>query len=143
MNEVWAAISAIASVVSASAIYLAVRQLKFNSWIKAQELFTIKEFVESRKLVNRKFTNPEEAWTDEEKEQALYLCRRMDELAWLSPYLSKRKIINVWGYPIAKSWLVVETFVIEERRISKWPEKWKAYENIAIKALKKTGINQT
>ena len=48
---VFQAIGALSAMVGCIAIVLAARQLRFNCWLKAQEIFTEEKFVEARRKV--------------------------------------------------------------------------------------------
>jgi hypothetical protein len=63
------------------------------------------------------------------------VCRKMSELADLVPILNKKKTFDTWDDPVAKAWVVLESFVNEERRRCDWPIKWKAFEDLGKKAM--------
>jgi len=44
----WTAIGAIAALVAAGGILFAARQITFTGWLRAQEIFTHKDFVKAR-----------------------------------------------------------------------------------------------
>lgn len=131
----WSAVSAIATLFAALGIFLAARQLRFSAWIKAQEIFTAEPFVAARKLVFSHLATPTEQWPDAHQENALLLCRRMDELCHLAPYLGRRRIIEWWASPLAKSWAAVAWLVERERAQSRDPGKWRAFQQLAEKSL--------
>jgi hypothetical protein len=53
IRELWSAVSAIATVVAAGGILFAFFQLRFDAWLKAQELFTDEKFTSARGLILR------------------------------------------------------------------------------------------
>lgn len=133
----WSALSAIFTGIAAFAIFMAKRQLKFEAWLKAQDLFTEKKFVDARGVVYSLKGRPYNSWSTDETENAMLVCRKMDELAHLIPYLGKKKVLDVWDNPIARTWSILEDFIKYERSPSKanWQQKWFAFENIAKKAI--------
>jgi hypothetical protein len=132
------AVAAIAAVVGSYTVYLAVRQLRFDAWLKAQEIWTTKPFTEARGHIFAHLDGhtPQE-WTNANESEALEVCRRMDEFARLTPYIRKKTVIRVWGSPFAKAWLVLEPVVKRERAKCEWPDKWQAFEHLGLAALKK------
>ena len=82
-----------------------------------------------------------------EKDHALLVCRKMDELAHLKSYVGEEKIIEVWGIPMGKSWMILgETVVKDERnkdKRNKSPEKkWNAFQHLAEKAIEKHNLKK-
>lgn len=139
------AIGTLAAVVGAAAILIAARQLRFNSWLKVQEIFTDEKFVKARGNVYSKLPGRAEQsdknWTDDD----FLVCRKMDELARLAPYLGlfgsgRKLIIETWKDPLAKSWIVLRPLVKEEQE--RWPEKWKAFEEFGKEAAKQLGLKE-
>jgi len=139
----WGAFGAISTAVGAIAmcsalalIFWAKRQLRFDAWVHAQDLFNPKhekdEFITARKIMFRRYHNKETEWSGEEREQAMLVCRQMDQLVQLAPFLTEKKILNTWYDNIGKCWHVVEGIVKEEQE--KWPQKWKAFERLGRKA---------
>ena len=63
----------------------------------------------------------------------------MDELAWLVRYrfISKNRVLNTWDDTIGKCWAVLQEFVREERKKTKWDVKQKAFEVLGEKSLKR------
>jgi len=133
----WIAFTAVATAVGSSAIVFAIRQLRFDAWLKAQEIWTGKEFREARAHILARSDKATEAWKPEKEElqTALEVCRKMDEFAGLLPYLPRRTALQVWGVPFAKAWLVLRPVVEQERAKCHWPEKWQALERLGEKAL--------
>ena len=133
----WDAIAAIAAIASAVigiyavvTIKLAKQQLQFQSWLEAQKIFTNSEFTEARARLFKA-----ESAADlllEDPPLAEYLCRRFDELAWLSPYLGK--LVEAWDKPVLHAWVLLEKFVQEKRKQDHWPQKWSAFEKFAKEA---------
>lgn len=131
----WTAVGAIATVVASIAIFLAVYQLRFEAWLKAQEIWTARDFTEARGRVFARLDNGNQRWTKNEETEALQVCRKMDEFAGLIPYLPKRTALRIWGVPFAKAWLILEQVVERERAKCAWPDKWHAFEKLGRSAL--------
>lgn len=138
----WDAIAAIAAIASAAigiyavvTIKLAKQQLQFQSWLEAQKIFTNSEFTEARARLFKA-----ESASDLLQEDLEYLCRRFDELAWLSPYLGK--LVEAWDKPVVHAWALLEKFVAEKRKQDHWPQKWSAFENFAKVAKQRFGKRQ-
>jgi hypothetical protein len=132
----WTAIGAIATAVGAMAIFLARSQLRFDAWLKAQEIWTMRDFTEARGRVFARLDKPGQVWGAEEEAEALNVCRKMDEFAGLIPYLPKRTALRVWGVPFAKAWFVLAPVVDRERVKSRWRDKWHAFERLGRSALR-------
>jgi hypothetical protein len=130
----WSAVGAIATVFATIGIFLALRQLRSAAWLKAQEVFTEKKFTEARGEIFSRLGHNSSHWSEEEKKLAMDVCRKMDELCRLTPFLGRRAIA-VWDDPIAKAWTVLEPLVREERERCRWDTKWRAFEKCARKAL--------
>lgn len=133
----WSAISAVATVFAAGGIFLARKQLRFDAWLKAQEIFNGKEFTEARGRVFARLDTEPREWTGLERNEGLDVCRKMDELAWLIPHLPKRTVLRVWGDPFRKAWLVLAPLVEEERVKCAWSKKWEAFERVGKEALRR------
>jgi hypothetical protein len=132
------AVAAIAAVVGSYTVYLAFRQFQFDAWLKAQEIWTTKQFTEARGHVFARLdSHASEEWTKTDELEALEVCRRMDEFARLIPYIRRKTVLRVWGSPFAKAWLVLEPVVKRERDKSEWQEKWQAFEHLGLAALDK------
>lgn len=131
----WSAVSALATVAGAAAIFFAARQLRFEAWIKAQDIWCSCEFTRDRTKVFARLGNLGQPWTAEETAVGLNVSRRVDEFARLAPYLGQRRMLAVWGDPLAKAWLVLQPLVCEERKSTEWPTKWDAFEELGKKAL--------
>jgi hypothetical protein len=132
----WIALTAIFTAVTGLGVLVVQHQLRFDAWIKAQEIFTEKEFVEARMQVFPCFENPTLTYNEE---NAYVVCRRMDELAHLARFIAfrgKSKILKVWGGPIAIAWLTLEPFVKKEREKTGGQAKWEAFERLGKKAVK-------
>lgn len=132
----WTAIGALATVVGAAAIVFAARQLRFEAWLKAQEIWVSDDFTAARGKIFSRLENLQQPWTPDDKVLGLIVCRRVDEFVRLAPYLGERRILRVWGDPLAKAWLVLKPLVREERNKTVWPTKWDAFERIGTKALR-------
>lgn len=141
----WPALGSIAAAVSAVAIGIAAYQLWFHAWLKAQEIFTSRCFVRARGAVFAHFDDPGQPLPDPRSDYAKEVCRRMDELAYLAPFLGlpflpffgRKNVLRVWGNPIAKAWLLLEPTVKEEREISHWAEKWRAFQKLGEAAVRR------
>ncbi len=133
----WSAVSAIATAVGAAVVFLVRRQLRFEGWLKAQEVFTEDEFTRSRGQLFARLDDHDRPWTDDEKRNGLKVCRKMEELAALASYFPKKTILREWGDPLAKAWVLLEPLVREERITSNWKDKWHAFEKLGKEALHK------
>jgi len=129
------AVGAIATFVGAAAILLARRQLRFEAWLKAQDIWTASAFFEARARVFARLDEPDSSWSEAETTEALNVCRKMDEFAGLIPYLPKQTALRIWGVPFAKAWLVLAPIVEKERTKCRWPDKWHAFERLGRLAL--------
>ena len=136
-QTLWSALSAIFTLIGASGICFAARQLKFNAWLRAQEVFTDEGFIELRSwLFERQYP-----WTEAEKPRAKEACRRFDEFAHLVPFLGltpsggKKLALKFWADPIATAWRTLEPIVTEERTLTRWHDKWKAFEVLGREAI--------
>jgi len=131
----WSAVSALATVIGAGAIAFAARDFHFSVWLKAQEIWRGPEFTKARGEVFARLDKPPQQWRPDETERALDVCRNMDEFARLAPYLGKRKMLAIWGDPLAKAWLVLKPLVEAERDKAHWKEKWDAFQALGDQAL--------
>ena len=131
----WLAVGALATVVGVVAIFYAGRQLRFAGWLKAQEIWVSDDFVVARGKLYARLEDLKQPWTPEQKAVGLTACRRIDEFVRLAPYLGKRRMLEVWGDPLAKAWLVLQPLVHEERELTGWSEKWDAFVKVGTKAL--------
>jgi len=139
-NIFWTATGAIFTTVAAFAIVFAARQLKFDAWLKAQDLFVKDDFRDARKFVMEDLKGIAfSEWTLDQKNQGLLVCRKMDEFVRLGPFLGrtfllKSRMLDVWYDPIGKCWSVLKPLVHEEQ--TKWPEKWDAFARFGKRAEK-------
>jgi len=133
----WSAVSAIFTAITSIAIIFAIMQIRFDAWLRAQEIFVEDNFRNARATVFSLINKPMKEWSSDEKKAAMKVCQKMDELVHLSPYLSKRRILENWDDPLGKSWLALEPFVKKEREDCNWPDKWKEFEKYGSKALQK------
>jgi hypothetical protein len=108
MSELfWSAVSGIFTAVGSIAILFAIRELRFSAWLKAQEMWNADStFRQARARVFQRLDALDTPWSKEDEDNALDVCRRMDEFAGLIPYLPKKTALRVWGVPFAKAWLV-------------------------------------
>jgi hypothetical protein len=132
----WYALTAIFTGIASVGIILAYRQLRFQAWLKAQEIWSADDFTERRGRIFARLDDKDRDWSKEEKSDALQACRKMDEFAGLIPRLPKRIALRVWGVPFAKAWLVLEPIVNEERAKCGWQDKWHAFEQLGTSALR-------
>jgi hypothetical protein len=132
----WSAFGAIATAIGAIAIVFAISQIRFEAWLKAQEIWTASEFTNLRERIYQRLNNSNADWSNEEENKAKDACRKLDELAGLIPYLPKKIAIKAWGVPYAKLWTILEPIVIKERKLMEWPDKWKAFEKLGKSSLK-------
>ena len=136
----WSAVGAIATMFAVAGIFQAAKQLRFDAWLKAQEIFT--SFTDSRTKVYAHLAKPTEVWSPPDKEEGLLVCRKLDELCHLAPYLGRGKILDAWGNPLATSWVLLKWLVQQERDKSSWPTKWAAFERLGEKALEAVHMPQ-
>ncbi len=138
-------VATLAAAIGCGAIVITARQLRFNWWLKAQEIFTEEKFVKARANVYSRLpgrTNQlGEDWTDDD----FLVCRKMDELARLASCLGlfgsgRKLIIETWKDPLAKSWLALRPLVKEEQE--RWSEKWKAFEEFGRDAARQLGLEE-
>lgn len=149
MNEaqlLFQAIGAISALVGCVAIVVAARQLQFNCWLKAQEIFTNDKFVEARRKVYSRLPGRtcelSKEWTPADH----LVCRKMDELVRLSPYLGlfgagKRLILETWNDPLAKSWIALRPLVEKEQE--RWPKKWSTFQEFGKEAVAQLKLDDT
>ena len=133
----WTMVGSLASLAGATAIGLAVRQLRFDAWLKAQEIFTDEHFVNSRGAVFARFDDSQNPWPEVRGADALRVCRRMDEMAHLAGGVGRDKMLDVWGNPIAKAWLLLKPTVEFERTQSRWDNKWEAFKALGEEAVRR------
>lgn len=137
-------LGAIAAVVGAYGIIWAARAFKFNTWLRAQEIYMDNKFYEARESV---FGNWDEANRQPKANasppdnDARLVCQKMDELARLADYLGEEKMIEVWGFQMAKSWLILKKFVKAKREKDGF-NKWDAFERLTKKAITKYNLPQ-
>lgn len=132
----WSAVSAIFTIVASVGIYFVYIQMRFQAWVKAQDIFTDKNFIVARTKVFDCIDHPYKSCS---LNDANIVCRKMDELAHIVPYLAflgKRETLKYWGDPIAKAWCLLEKHVIIEREHTQWLSKWLAFENLGNEAIK-------
>jgi hypothetical protein len=113
------------------------RDRDFHTWLKAQDVWTDKEFVKRRGAIFKRLDNLNAPWSADEISEAKETCRKMDEFAHLVPFLGVKKVLAVWDDPLAKAWVVLQEIVEKERTSTKWKEKWMGFSTIGQDALDK------
>jgi hypothetical protein len=113
------------------------RDRDFHTWLKAQDVWMEKEFVQRRGLIFKRLNDLNAPWSDEETREAKETCRKLDEFAHLAPFLGVKKVLAVWDDPLAKAWIVLQNVVEKERENTKWGEKWMGFSTIGQEALDK------
>jgi hypothetical protein len=134
-NYFFNGVTAFFAAIGTGAIVVAVRQFYFSTWLKAQEIFTGEYFTTARGVVLQYYCQSDKVWTEENKKKRVLVCAKMDELARLVPFISKKKVLETWDDPMGKCWHVLQDFVIQERQETSWEVKWKAFEDLGKEAL--------
>jgi hypothetical protein len=134
-STVWSAIGAIGTLAAFGAILYAVRQIKFEAWTHIQDKWNNKEQYRLRKALFERRETKNRNWTTGEIEDAKNVCGRMDELARLVKFTSRKEIIEIWHVPVAKLWDVLEEIVMKER--VNHPLKWEGFERLAKDCVKR------
>jgi hypothetical protein len=132
----WIAFTGVATLLAACAVVVAVRQLRFEAWLRAQEIWTAKVFTQQRRTIFAFLDVNDKTGITEKTEIALEVCRKLDEFAGLIPYLPKRRALQVWSVPFAKAWALLSEIVENERKKCRWPKKWSELERFGKEALK-------
>lgn len=138
-------ISAFAAAVAAGLSYRAIRanaenarkQRQYTAWVEAQRIYTEDpKFEKARGAVfnrlPRKEINQLAAWGND-KELAIYACRKFDKLAHILPFLDRRRR-HSWDEQFAKAWSVLKAVVDEEREGAGGELKWVAFEKVGTQA---------
>ncbi len=142
LGDFWTAFEAVATTFMGVAVFVAVRQLQLEAWIKAQEIFTKDDFIKARGTVFSHLSNAGSCWEQKDQEAGFIVCRGMDEFCHLAPYFAfskiegQKKVLDVWDDPIGKSWALLEPLVMEERKKVKWDKKWKAFKELGCAAFR-------
>jgi hypothetical protein len=113
------------------------KEREFNSWLKAQDVWNDEGFRTGRGKIFQRLRDRNRVWSRTEREEALDICRRMDEFAHLAAFLGRRRMLNTWDDPVAKAWIVLEAVVFDERVHSRWRYKWNTFELLGRDALAK------
>jgi hypothetical protein len=129
----WDMVSALATVGATVAIAIAIRQFRFEAWLRAEEL--IRSFHEDRAKVFSRLPSCTGSWSPEEKAHALEVCRKMNTVAYLLRFLPRREALEHWDDPLAKAWVVLKPIVDEERVRTHWKSKWRHFEIWGERAL--------
>ncbi len=142
-NTFWTAAGALATMGTGLAVYYAAIQLRFEAWLKAQEIWVDKDFTDARGRLFRHLREPNSAWTQDDQQDALLVCRRTDEFCRLAPFFAftkrggRRRILKVWFDPIAKSWRLLKALVEQERSNVGWNTKWAVFQEFGERAYAK------
>ncbi len=137
----WTAFGALATMVAVFTIFFAGRQLRLDAWVRVQEIFVKRNFVNARTRVFRHLHDPHLVWDAKDEEAGLEVCRRMDEVCRLAdyfsfiPYIGKRKFLKVFEDSLGKSWALLRLLVMAERDKVEWNTKWDAFEKLGGAAL--------
>jgi hypothetical protein len=132
----WEMVSALATVALTIAIFVAIRRFRFDAWLRAEEL--IRSFHQDRAKVFLRLPFCSDKWEDdEEKKNALDVCRKMNTVAYFLRFLPQREVLEHWDDPFAKAWAVCEKIVNEERDKTRWKIKWRHFEKLGQLALEK------
>ena len=145
LTLVFTGLGAIAAIIGAGGILWAVRSFKFNTWLAAQKIYMDQEFYEARKTVLSKFPFDEKnppTFSGAKEDQALFVCRKMDEFAHLTSYVGEEKIIEVFGSPMGKAWMILKETVKKECGRASHPKKWDAFKHLAEKAIGKHNLEE-
>ncbi len=129
--------------------YFVARQIKFGTWIKAQDIFMDQKFTDARSKVfgqliedHVPIENFEKLIQQEpHKEHGMLMCRQLDGFARLIGRwgLSEKEACNVWGNPLMKAGKLLHPLIKEEQKQCKWDSKWAAFEKLARKAWESAG----
>jgi hypothetical protein len=131
----WSALTTLATFAGVFAILYAGKQLRFEVWVKAVDIWSSKEFTDHRRAIFRRLDDLQAPWAQEDKDRGLEVCRRIDEFVRLAPYMGQRRMLGVWGDGIAKAWVVLKPLVTEEREATAQPTKWDAFQKLGRKGL--------
>ena len=137
----WAGVSALATVAAAVGIVLAIKQLRFDAWLKAQEIFVHDDFTNARGRIFRHLQQTSANWDLEDRIAGMLVCRRLDELCRLTPYFAFRKrqarnvVLDTWVVPLGRLWALLAPLVAAERDKVAWQQKWNAFEVLGREAL--------
>src|SRR5215216_3683140 len=139
----WTALGAFATLAAVLSILVAARQLRFEAWLRAQEIFVDPKFVEARGRVFSHLKPPPRDWDAKDQEAGFEVCRRIDDFCRLAPYLSftksrgRQTVLQVWGDPLGKAWGLLSPLVVAERNFVDWQTKWDAFEILGNAALER------
>jgi hypothetical protein len=143
--QIWASIAAVltfpTTLIGLIAIVFTLRatvnQLRFGAWLKIQQIWTNEEFTNARGRLFARLDNPKRIWTKEEKDEALWICQKMDEFAGLViRFLDMKDILEIWYDPVGKTWFLLRPVVQEERQGIGWSTKWERFEDLGERAYK-------
>jgi len=134
METFFSALTALFTGLASLGIFLARKQLRYDAWVKAQDIFNDDEFRKARTALFACLDTPGSSCTIENAE---IVCRKMNELCHLAEFLGERRILINWGNPLAKAWHLLGAFVDDEIKQSNWEHKWRAFQKIGKKALER------
>ena len=140
-NTIWTAVGALATAAAAYLIYLAGKQLRFEAWLKAQEVFVEGQFTQARTRLFRHLQETDSTWSPTDEEDGLLVCRRLDEICRLAPYFAFTKaggenvILDAWDEPIGNSWGLLEPLLTAEREKVNSMKKWEGFRSLGCKAV--------
>jgi len=137
----WTAVGALATIAAAFGIYLAGVQLRFDAWLKAQEIFVDEKFTKARGRVFRHLGSQPASLDLEDQEAGMLVCRRLDEFCRLAPYFAIHKskardvVLEVWDVPLGRLWGLLAPLVRAERDKVDWQKKWNSFQDLGGVAL--------
>lgn len=138
-TQVATCVGTICAIVAAGGVYLVWRQLKLAAWANAQEIFTEPDFVDARTEIQQHFEDETPSCPAEATDQALLVCRKMDQLCCLvvEDMIKEEKLFQYWARPIGKCWIVIEQrwrMISKAREHDKHPTKWAAFLTVGERA---------
>jgi hypothetical protein len=132
----WSGVSALGSLLGAGAILYAARQFRFQAMMKAQELFNQEWFRTARSTLFARLDESPRSFSESERREALVILSHLDEFARLESYIGRRRLIQIWGDPLAKAWILLEPLMADERIRAHAPEKWDVLASVCKRALR-------
>ena len=147
-HNVWAAIGelllvvvfVVGEIVAIIGLFQLSTDSRFHCWVKAQEIWTRTKFTRQRTAILTCYRDPKLKYQlgTVLKDDALDVCRRMDEVAYLAEFLGEERIFKTWDDPLAKAWVVLKKDTLDvEREKTEWKVKWEAFYVLGKKAAEK------